>query len=121
MPKYHKYRYIGKTEDFNNTQFINGKIYEGRWTKVTKGVIGIFWLNWGMGHEKKFLGAFYKDFEKVKSPKVIQKEFEEESYKKFLEHLNLAIEAMYNARMENNGAVLSMPIKDLFLELTKPT
>lgn len=46
-----------------------------------------------------------------------KKEFEEKANKKFLKHLNLAIEAMYEARMENNAAVLSMPIKDLYREL----
>jgi hypothetical protein len=43
-----------------------------------------------------------------------------DAYKNFLKHMDLAIEAMYLCNMESNGAVLSMPIKELYEELNKP-
>lgn len=44
----------------------------------------------------------------------IHDRFEAAAYKDFLNHLNLAIEALYNCRFENNGAVLTLPIKELY-------
>jgi len=43
-----------------------------------------------------------------------------DAYKDFLKHMDAAIEAMYLCNMENNGAVLSMPIKELYKEMSKP-
>lgn len=60
-------------------------------------------------------------YEKAKEAtcKDVRDRFEAAAYKDFLNHLDLAIEALYNARMENNGAVLTLPIKDLHRELNK--
>ena len=43
-----------------------------------------------------------------------------DAYKDFLKHLDAAIEALYLCNMENNGAVLSYPIKQLYEEMNKP-
>ena len=42
---------------------------------------------------------------------------EAKAYKDFLKHLNKAIESLYLCNMENNGAVLSYPIKQLYDEM----
>jgi hypothetical protein len=42
------------------------------------------------------------------------------AYKDALTHLNAAIENLYLCNMENCGAVLSMPVKELYEELNKP-
>jgi hypothetical protein len=42
---------------------------------------------------------------------------EAQAYKDFLKHLDLAIENLYLCHFENNGAVLSMPIKQLYEEM----
>jgi hypothetical protein len=39
---------------------------------------------------------------------------EKKAYKDFLKHLDKAIENLYLCHHENNGAVLSMPIKELY-------
>ena len=39
---------------------------------------------------------------------------EKKAYKDFLKHLDKAIENLYLCHFENNGAVLSMPIKELY-------
>jgi hypothetical protein len=39
---------------------------------------------------------------------------EAKAYKDFLKHLDKAIENLYLCHFENNGAVLSMPIKELY-------
>lgn len=54
---------------------------------------------------------------KESTQKEVQSRFEANAYKDFLKHLDLAIEALYDARMENNAAVLSLPIKELYNEL----
>lgn len=56
-----------------------------------------------------------------------QEQAKAEFYKKFIpkrrrdfiKHLNAAIEAMYDCHMDNNVAVLTLPIKELYTELTK--
>ena len=40
--------------------------------------------------------------------------------KRFIKKLNEAIEACFEARMENNAAVMTMPINALYIELTRP-
>ena len=37
----------------------------------------------------------------------------------FIQKLDEAIEACYDARMENSGAVLTLNIKDLYIEMQK--
>jgi hypothetical protein len=44
-------------------------------------------------------------------------DFQKNEYQKFLKHLDLAIESLYNCNMDNNAAVLSMPIKQLYNEM----
>ena len=39
---------------------------------------------------------------------------EAKAYKDFLKHLDKAIENLYLCHFENNGAVLTMPIKELY-------
>ena len=41
------------------------------------------------------------------------------AYKRFLNHLDKAINSLYVCEMENNGAVLSMDIKTLHSEMSK--
>jgi hypothetical protein len=55
-------------------------------------------------------------YEKAKEAtcKDVKDRFEAAAYKDFLKHLNLAIESLYLCNFENNGAVLSMPIKELY-------
>lgn len=62
-------------------------------------------------------------YEKAKEAtcKEVKDRFEAAAYKDFLNHLDLAIEALYNCRMENNAAVLSMPIKQLYEEMRNST
>lgn len=52
------------------------------------------------------------------TPKA-QIDFEANALNEFKYHLDKAIEAMYDARMENNVAVLTLPIKELYRELEK--
>lgn len=54
---------------------------------------------------------------KYASSKDIVKDIEKKEYKRFLKHLDNAINSLHMCRMENNGAVLSMPIKQLYSEL----
>jgi hypothetical protein len=55
-------------------------------------------------------------YEKAKEAtcKDVKDRFEAAAYKDFLKHLDLAIEALYLCHFESNGAVLSMPIKELY-------
>jgi hypothetical protein len=48
----------------------------------------------------------------------IQQRFERAAKKRFIKLLDKAIDACYEARMENNGAVLTLNIKDLYYQLT---
>ena len=51
--------------------------------------------------------------------KKTARQFEANAKKRFINLLNKAIAACYEAGMENNGAVLTLSIKDLHRELTK--
>lgn len=42
------------------------------------------------------------------------RKLEKEAQRRFLHHLNEAHKAMYDAGIENKGAILSMNIKDLY-------
>jgi hypothetical protein len=55
-------------------------------------------------------------YEKAKeaTQKEVRDKFEAKAFKDFLKYLDLAIENLYLCRHENNGAVLSMPIKELY-------
>jgi hypothetical protein len=46
--------------------------------------------------------------------KSVREAIEAKAYKDFLKHLDKAIENLYLCHFENNGAVLSMPIKELY-------
>ena len=46
--------------------------------------------------------------------KEVKDRIEARAYKNFLKHLDLAIENLYLCHFESNGAVLSMPIKELY-------
>ena len=46
--------------------------------------------------------------------KEVKDRIEARAYKDFLKHLDKAIENLYLCHFENNGAVLSMPIKELY-------
>ena len=50
-----------------------------------------------------------------------RRRFEYLARKRFIKHLDKALEACYEAGMENNGAVLTFNIKDLYQHLTKIT
>jgi hypothetical protein len=58
-------------------------------------------------------------YEKAKEAtcKEFKDKFEAAAYKDFLNHLDLAIEALYNCRMENNAEVLSLDIKSLYASM----
>lgn len=58
-------------------------------------------------------------YEKAKEAtiKEVNDNYEASQYKLFLKHLDLAIDHLYQARMENNAAVLSLPIKQLYEEM----
>ena len=55
-------------------------------------------------------------YEKAKEAtcKEVKDRVEARAYKDFLKHLDKAIENLYLCHFENNGAVLSMPIKELY-------
>lgn len=46
--------------------------------------------------------------------RTVRQSIEAAAYKDFLKHLDLAIENLYLCHFENNGAVLSLPIKELY-------
>jgi hypothetical protein len=49
--------------------------------------------------------------------RTAKQSLEAQAYKNFLKYLNLAIENLYICNMENNAAVLSTPIKQLYEEM----
>ena len=49
--------------------------------------------------------------------RTVRQSIEASAYKDFLKHLDLAIENLYLCNFENNAAVLSLPIKQLYMEL----
>lgn len=55
-------------------------------------------------------------YEKAKDAtcKEVKDRIEARAYKDFLKHLDKAIENLYLCNFENNGAVLTMPIKELY-------
>jgi len=49
-----------------------------------------------------------------------KRKFEKEAQRRFFYHLNEAHKAMYDAGIENKGAILSMNIKDLYQYFSGP-
>jgi hypothetical protein len=66
--------------------------------------------------KKELADYLNKEATKLKA----RQRFERAAKARFIKLLDKALEACYEAHMENNGAVLTLNIKDLYQHLTKP-